>query len=109
MSAFVEKRTLARSYDPGMAAWFEPLIALLAEQPPDTITVTLTLGALEALANGPLPAGFATRPYWWRHDHGMGRRLAVIGWQTAHVGRRAQSVTFARIGPVLAAAADDHS
>ena len=47
-----------------MAAWFDPLLALLAAQPPATTTLTLTLGELAALASGPVPAGLATRTYW---------------------------------------------
>ena len=63
-----------------MAAWFAPLLALLADQPPDTATVMLTLGELEALTSGPLPAAAATQTYWYAGASAPSQRLATIGW-----------------------------
>ena len=80
-----------------MAAWFDPLIALLAAQPPDTTTVTLTLGDLEALASRPLPAGAATHTYW-QGQVSVRRRLVAIGWRMARINRQSRTLTFARIG-----------
>ena len=84
-----------------MAAWFDPVLALLAAQPPATTTLTLTLGELAALASGPVPAGLATRTYWRTPSNQIGRRLAAIGWRTASFNRRVQTITFSRFGPVL--------
>ena len=81
-----------------MAAWFDPLIALLAEQPPDTTTVTLTLSDLEMLARGPLPASAATHLYWQGHTSASRRRLAAIGWSMIRLNRGSHTLTFARIG-----------
>ena len=81
-----------------MAAWFDPLLTLLADQPVDTPTVTLTLGDLAALATGPLPANAATRTYWWRSSSAPGRRLAAQGWRMVRVNRSARTLTFAWVG-----------
>ena len=81
-----------------MAAWFEPLLTLLAEQPPDTPTLTLTLVEIEALAQGPLPAGAAARGYWQRHvADGLGRQMAAIGWRVRRFHRYPTAVTFVRV------------
>ena len=83
-----------------MVSWFDRLLALLAEQPRTTTTVTLSLADLDALASGPLPAGTATQSYWW--GHAVRRRLAAIGWCVASVSRRSRTVTFTRIDPSAA-------
>ncbi len=80
-----------------MAAWFDPLLALLADQPIDTPTVTLTLSDLAGLACGPLPTSAATRTSWWRRSSAPGRRLAAQGWRMVRVNRSARTLTFARV------------
>ena len=81
-----------------MPHWSDPLVAFLATQPPDSSTVTLTLAELAELAAGPLPAGAATRAYWWRSRGAPRRRLAAIGWRVAHVDRSAEMLTFEWVG-----------
>ena len=81
-----------------MAAWFDPLLARLAEQPPDTLTVTLTLDELEALASEPMPARAITHVYWQRHGSAPRQRLAAIGWSMVRINRQVRTLTFARIG-----------
>ena len=81
-----------------MAAWFEPLLAFLADQPADTTTLTLTLAQIEALASGPIPAGAAARGYWQSHvADGLGRRMAAIGWRVRRFRRYPSAVTFVRV------------
>ena len=80
-----------------MPAWYEPLLALLAVQPADTTTLTLTLAEIQALACGPLPASFATRTYWQRGGRGIHQRLAAAGWRVWRVGDRASLITFVRL------------
>ncbi len=80
-----------------MPRWYDALLTLLAEQPPEVATVTLTLVEIEALAAGPLPPSARTRGYWW--DGGakaMSHRLAAIGWRVAHVRGRPLTLTFVR-------------
>ena len=79
-----------------MATWFDPVLGMLAGQPPDTTTVTLTLAALAALAGRPLPAS-ATTPTYWQGHTSVRRRLAAIGWRTARAGRGAATIPFARL------------
>ena len=81
-----------------MAAWFEPLLALLGEQPPDTTTVTLTLGDLEALTRGLVPADVVTERYWQGYASTVRGQLATIGWSMVRLNRRSRTLTFARIG-----------
>ncbi len=81
-----------------MASWYDPLLALLADQPAATATVTVTLSDLERLAGQSLPAGAYARAYWLR----VGRRsihgrLAAIGWRSERFDRYGQVVTFARL------------
>ena len=81
-----------------MAAWFEPLLAALADQPAATTTVTLTLAELEALASRPVPTSAATQGYWHSNlPYSPRRRLAAIGWRAGHVDRMAATITFIRI------------
>ena len=81
--------------------WFDPLLAFLAEQPPETTSVTRTLAELEALAGRPLPASTVSRPYWRQQQPGgMGRRLAARGWRAGSFGRgHALAITFVRLPP----------
>ena len=84
-----------------MAAWFDPLVALRAGQPPDTATVTLMLTELEMLASRPLPVAAATQTYWYAGASAPSRRLAAIGWRMDRLNRSSWTLTFARTGPVL--------
>ena len=80
------------------ARWYEPLLAFLAEQPPETTSVTLAFAQVEALVGGELPVIARTRYYWWGQISGtMGPRLAVIGWRVAHVRGRPATITFVRL------------
>ena len=81
-----------------MPHWSEPLVVLLAEQPADTTSVTLTIAELMMLAGGRLPAMAETRSYWWTPKSGsMVNRLAAIGWRAAHVRGRPLALTFERV------------
>ncbi len=81
------------------ARWYEPLLTFLAEQPPGTLSVILTLTELEALAVQPLPASAMTRSYWRNRKNGaMGARLAARGWRVGPFGRGPTSmITFIRL------------
>ena len=80
-----------------MPAWFEPLLAVFADQPVETTTLTLTLAEIEALADGPTPAGLATRTYWQGRASSVRRRLIAIGWHMARFNRASGTLTFARV------------
>ncbi len=81
--------------------WYEPLLAFLAEQPPETVRVTLTFAELEALADGSLPSGAAGRSYWRQtNPRGMGTRLKVVGWRLQRWQREpVPLLTFERVPP----------
>ncbi len=83
-----------------MAHWSDPLLRLLAEQPAETTSVTLTYAELAALAGGPLPPSGVIRGYWWNRRSGqMGHRVAVIGWRVGRVRGRPPTITFVRQPP----------
>ena len=85
-----------------MPQWYEPLFALLAEQPPGSTTLTLTFDELEALAAGPLPPSAFLRSYWRnRSPKSMGARLRAAGWWVTQLqpGDSAPTITFARLPP----------
>ena len=82
-----------------MSHWSDPLVALLAAQPPETTSVTLTYTEVAALATGTLPVGAAARSYWWNSaTGGMATRLRVSGWQLRRWRRgREPILTFGRL------------
>ena len=84
-----------------MAHWYDALLALLAAQPPEVVSVTLTLAEVEALAGGRMPAGGLTRAYWrQRRPGGMGHRLMTLGWRVGRFGRgQTVTITFVRYAP----------
>ncbi len=83
------------------AQWFDPLLAFLAEQPPETTSVVLTFAQVAALVGGELPVNARTRHYWWGHTSGTrGPRLAAIGWRVTHVRGRPPTITFVRLPSV---------
>ena len=87
-----------------MPRWFDPLLAFLAEQPPETVTVTLALDELLAFAAGPAPRGALTRGYWRGRQPGtVGHRLAAIGWRTQSMRGRPLTITFVRQPPATSA------
>ncbi len=80
--------------------WYEPVLRLLAEQPPETVSVTLTVADLEVLAAGPLPTTAYIRSYWWRNEPGYApHHFAAIGWRVAHMRGRPLAITFGRLPP----------
>ncbi len=82
------------------AQWFDPLLAFLAEQPPETTSVTLTVPAIAAIVGGDVPRAGLIRGYWrGRGKQSIGPRLAAIGWQVAHVRGRPATITFERLPP----------
>ncbi len=81
-----------------MAAWFDPLLALLSAQPRDTTTVTLTLAEVMALASRPPPASVVTHHYWLNRSRPPSRQLVAVGWHMVHLNRAAGTLTFARVG-----------
>ncbi len=82
-----------------MPHWSDPLLALLAEQPPDTTTLTLSLAEVTALVGTSLPPSAKARGYWHaRGPKAMGQRLRAVGWWVAQVECRgtATMITFMR-------------
>ena len=81
-----------------MAAWFDPVLVLPAEQPPDTITVTLTLAEIEALLGKRLPLSARVHGWWLRRSPQAGYRrlLTPLGWTVGAVHRRraVQAITL---------------
>ena len=78
--------------------WDAPLRTFLAEQPPETPSVALTLVDVETLVGGAVPPTGRTRGYWWdRGPRSMGQRLAVIGWRVTQVRVHPPTITFVRL------------
>ena len=84
-----------------MPRWYEPLLTFLAQQQPETASVTLTFADLEVLVGRPLPARAVSRSYWrHRKPGGMGHRLAALGWRVGPFGRgQTSAITFVRLQP----------
>ena len=81
-----------------MSHWDAPLLAFLADQPPETTVVALTVAEVETLVGGRMPVSGLTRGYWWDRGRGSkGRRLAAIGWQVAHIRGWPATITFVRL------------
>ncbi len=81
-----------------MARWDATLFALLAAQPVETTSVTITLEELAAFAGGPIADAAYGRSYWSGHGPGtLGRRIRLAGWRVAemHEGIHA-TITFVR-------------
>jgi hypothetical protein len=83
-----------------MPSPYAPLATLLANQPPETTTVTLTLPEIEAVLGRALPAGAWARGWW--HGTRYGERphpWAAVGWQAVAMamGQVPPTVTFARV------------
>ena len=78
-----------------MAHWSDPLLALLAEQLPETTTLTLTLDEVATLVGAPLPCSVASRSYWrLRTPKAMGSRLRAAGWWVAQFEPRGPTTTI---------------
>ena len=81
-----------------MPPWYDPLPTFLAEQPPETVCLTLTYAELEGLADGPLPVGTMTRYYWWSAARsGVVLRLARVGWRVGSIRGQPMVITFVRL------------
>ena len=80
-----------------MAAWFNPLLVFLAEQPPTVAALTLTLAELQVLAGEPLPAGATTWTYWQGGAaDAPSQQLAAVGWRVRRFSQQPLTMTFAR-------------
>ncbi len=78
-----------------MPHWSDPLLTLLAEQPPETTTLTLTLDEVAALVGASLPRSVASRSYWrLRAPKAMGARLRAAGWWVAQFEPRGPTATI---------------
>ena len=78
-----------------MPHWSDPLLVLLAEQPPGTTMLTLTLDEVAMLVGVPLPPGASTRGYWHaRAPKAVGHRLRAAGWWVTQVQRRGDETTI---------------
>jgi hypothetical protein len=84
----------------GSVRWYDPLIALLCEQPAQTPTVTLPLWTIERLAAPhELAPGAWTRTYWTSaRTSGVRSALTAAGWRPVRFDRDARTVSFARAG-----------
>ena len=79
--------------------WSAPLLARLAEQPPDVLTLTLTLDDVATIVGAPLPPGTSSRGYWHvRSPNVMGYRLRAAGWWVSRLKQRGDvtTLTFTR-------------
>ncbi len=83
-----------------MPHWYAALLAYLAAQPAETVSVTRTLVELEALASGPRPPTAVIRGYWRGRAYGvMGYRLRAIGWRVRQMRGRPPTLPFVRRPP----------
>ncbi len=84
-----------------MARWYEPLLAFLAAQPPETTRVTLTMEEVVALAAAPIPDSAYARQYWWqRRGARPPDRLWAAGWRVASMHEWVETtITFVRLPP----------
>jgi hypothetical protein len=78
------------------------LAAHLAAQPPEMVSVTLTLAEIEAILGEPLPRGAVTRQWWYNtRNKGLMPVSMTARWQVAQVMVRTgnRTVTFTRMPP----------
>src|SRR5215208_5204705 len=82
-----------------MPTRYQPLADFLAGQPPETVTVALTLPEVEALLGEPLPRAAATAS-WWANARSAPHAAACLaaGWRARRVRLRRPpgTVTFVR-------------
>ena len=78
-----------------MPHWYDPLLVFLADQPPETVSVTLTLDEVAVLVGAPFPRGAFTRGYWHaRGPNAVGQRLRAAGWWVTKVQPRGTATTI---------------
>ena len=83
-----------------MPHWCDPLVTFLAEQPPETASVTLTYAELEAVAGGSLPTVALVRNHWRNRTPGhVAYRLVAVSWRIRHIHGRPPTFTFVREPP----------
>src|SRR5215207_3558293 len=85
-----------------MALPYQPLADFLAAQPPETVTVTLTLAELAQLLGRPVPPSASTRAWWGNHP--SSRRAPAwlaVGWRTQppRLRQLPMRITFTRVPP----------
>ena len=81
---------------------YAPLGAYLRALPPQTTTVTLTLGEVVAILGTPLPASAETSTWWTSTRRTLqAATWHAAGWRVARVAFRvaAPAITFARLAP----------
>jgi hypothetical protein len=81
---------------------YAPLAAYLAAQPPETVSVTLTLAEIEAIPGEALPRGAVTRQWWYNtRNKGLTPISMTARWQVAQVMMRTvnRTITFTRLPP----------
>ena len=85
-----------------MPSRYQPIGNYLAGQPPETVTVTLTLSDVERVLGQPLPQGARART-WWANSWGTTRARVwlMAGWRVDTVALRVgtPTVTFVRGTP----------
>lgn len=81
------------------ASIYVPLVAYLAAQDGDT--VTLTFAEIEAIIGRPLAVTAQVSPAFWTSTHGLGflRDLHALGWR-ASLRAKQHAVAFRRNDPV---------
>ena len=66
-----------------MPSRYQPLADFLATQPPETVSVTLTLAEIERIVGVPLPAIASTQAWWTNYPTlRHARAWLAAGWRT---------------------------
>jgi hypothetical protein len=86
-----------------MPSPYQPLTDFLAAQPPETVSITLTLPEVEVLVGTPLPVSAWARTWWSNARQGRwaeARPWVTAGWRVSRTAMRSATpaVTFARVG-----------
>ncbi len=80
--------------------WYDPLLSFLAEQPPGTTSVMLTVAELTTLVGSRLPMRAMTRSCWHIHkDEEASAHVVAVGWRVASMHGRPLVLTFERQQP----------
>ena len=86
-----------------MPSPYQPLADYLAAQPPETVSITLTLAEVAAVVGTPLPAAVWTRTWWSNFPRrpAATRPWAAAGWWVQDTDMRSATptVTFVRVHP----------
>ncbi len=89
---------------------YQPLADFLAAQPPEVVSVMLSVPEIEAIVGQELPLAAHRGGAWWSDPaRPPAQAWLAAGWRVtqAHVRQAPSAVTFARVPPGATAPAGD--